>query len=868
MTQVLSALQLAVAAALVLLGVIAIAAWVRQRGRSRLFLALSIAQLGVIAALGRVSIPHALQAAWTVVAITLLMGSAYALLLFRHSLVPVRIRWLRVAAVLTVAVTAAAIVVNLRTPQTTQRAMGVALVVDVALLASWCLIVALSIQKLWRVSGRLAAVQRARLRSLNMAFTGLIVALLVSILTTAEAENAVTQIVIEAVVLLSVPWLGVSIAPPAWLRRTWREREEVPYRLAMNNLLLYSPDEVTLAQRVLEWGARLLGGRGALIVLGGEVLAFEGIAEEHALRIRDELSSVARSTALAVGTSAGPVAMVPLHSAAGDGYFAVIGGPITPLFGEEEMARLNQFGTSVTLALDRVHLTVSMRRNAELLDLAYDAVLTWEWSTRRIIYWNRSAVELYGYTAEEAIGQEPQSLLQSDYRVPLDGIVEALRSQGHWEGEFEQRTKDGRAITVSARWAVQRNAAGDPEAVLEINRDISAQKQAAEELRTARDVAEEASSAKSEYLSRMSHELRTPLASMLGFSDLLEMRDPREDQRHAIEAIQRAGSHLLSLVNDVLDIARIEAGRETLVLQALNVRAALHECCALVTQSANERGIGVTVRVDDEPLFVRADRQRLNQVLLNLLSNAVKYGAENGVISVTARRTSIFVEITVQDDGPGLSPAQQARLFQPFERLGAERSHVPGTGLGLALARQLTVAMGGALSVVSAPGEGSAFTIRLHEALESEAETVVAAAGPAVLRDAAQARSVLYVEDNLATISLVESIFALRPNIRLLTAMQGRLAIELAREHRPDLILLDLHLPDLDGDEILQRLRNDPRTADIPVVMYTADATERQVRRLLEAGAAAYLTKPARVQEFLVTIDGILNEQVPVRRGA
>jgi CheY-like chemotaxis protein/anti-sigma regulatory factor (Ser/Thr protein kinase) len=267
-------------------------------------------------------------------------------------------------------------------------------------------------------------------------------------------------------------------------------------------------------------------------------------------------------------------------------------------------------------------------------------------------------------------------------------------------------------------------------------------------------------------------------------------------------------------------------------------------------------------------IHVRADRQRLIQVLLNLLSNAIKYGSEGGHVIVAAAVRDDAVEIDVIDDGPGLSEAELGRLFTPFERLGAERSHVQGTGLGLALSRQLAVAMGGSVEARSAAGQGSMFTVRLQRASSTESASVIPARGPAVLRDAGAERTVLYVEDNLATVALVESIFALRPNVRLMTAMQGGLAVELAREHQPDLIVLDLHLPDLNGDEVIDRLRQDPRTAETPVVIYSADATDRQVRRLLEAGAVDYLTKPAKVTDFLDMVDAVLGKPVVLRSRA
>jgi PAS domain S-box-containing protein len=842
-----------------MLGALTFVEWLRHRDRSRRYLALAVGLLGVLGILGQITqVSGTAQVVLTALNIALFMASAYAFLLFRHTLIPVGRRTLRGVSLVLAAVTIATITVNL--DSTVSRPTGVSLAIDIGLLLAWCIVVGASIQRLWRVSGTLPAVQSARLRALNTGYTGIIIAVLGTVIATVASQNTTAEVAIESIVLLSMPWLAASLSPPRWLRRAWREREEVQLRYAINNLLLYSPDEATLAERALEWAARLLGGGAALLALDGRVLAISGIDASDGDRLHRELAERHDSATLSFNSSLGPAAVVPLHCAVGEGYLAVIGGPFTPLFGDEELARLGQYGVSITVAMDRQHLVAGVRRNAELLDLAYDAVFSWDFASRAIQYWNKAASELYGYTAAEALGKDPQELLQSQYSAPVDAIVAALLEHDHWEGELEQRAKDGRILPISARWAVQRDAAGATMSVLEINRDISNEKRVADALRRALESAEQASNAKSEYLSRMSHELRTPLAAMLGFSDLLSMREPREDQMTAIDAIQRAGSHLLSLVNDVLDIARIEAGRESLSLQPLDVRTILEECVGLVAQSANERSVTISMRHDgaDHPL-VRADRQRLIQVLLNLLSNAIKYGSEGGHVTVGAVTRDDAVEIDVTDDGPGLDERQQQRLFQPFERLGAERGHIQGTGLGLALSRQLTVAMGGSVEVRSARGEGSTFTVRLQRATSTDAASVIPARGPAVLRDARVEHTVLYVEDNLATVALVESIFALRPNVRLLTAMQGGIAVELAREHQPDLIVLDLHLPDLNGDEVIDLLREDPRTAAIPVVIYSADATDRQANKLLGAGAAAYLTKPAKVIDFLAMIDTSLH---------
>jgi PAS domain S-box-containing protein len=861
--QALDVLQWAVAAALVLLGVVTVRDWTRHRDRSRLWLAVAVGTLGVVGVLGRLpGLTGTPAVVLTGILIALFMGSAFAFVLFRGSLIPSKPHTVAILAALTVAISAAAFVVGLQDSSTGRQNVavkGLALLIDVGLLLTWSGLVGTSIVQLARASGSLPSVQRARLRALTGGFAGIVLAIVALALAAGAGPNTGFELGVEALVLLSMPLLAAAFSPPGWLRRVWREREEAEFRAAINDLLLYSPDVATLARRGIEWASRLLGGGGALITLDSRVLGTDGLGSAAAAELSSEVGEVIHLQQRSFTSSKGPTAVVPLHTRAGDGYIAVVAGPFTPLFGDEELSRLDQYGVAITLALDRVHLVEGVHRNAELLDLAYDAVFSWDFNTRSIQYWNKAATQLYEFSAADVVGKDPQQLLHSVYPVSLDGILASLCENDHWEGELVQNTRDGRVIPISARWALQRDAAGAPLSVLEINRDISAAKRAADDLRRARDAAEQASNAKSEYLSRMSHELRTPLAAMLGFSDLLEMREPRSDQVQAIDAIQRAGSHLLSLVNDVLDIARIESGRESLALQPVDVRAALDECAGLVAQAAEERGIELSVRAETaDGVFVSADRQRLNQVLLNLLSNAIKYGDAGGHVSIAAAAADRDVVIEVTDDGPGLTEAEQRLLFQPFERLGAERSHVQGTGLGLALCRQLTSAMGGTIGLRSVKGEGATFSVRLHRASSTDTAALIRASAPAVLRNVVAECTVLYVEDNLATVALVESIFALRPNVRLLTAMQGGMAVELAREHHPDLVILDLHLPDINGEEVIHRLRDNPRTAHVPVVIYSADATERQVDRLFAAGAEAYLTKPARVAEFLGLIDRIL----------
>ena len=405
-----------------------------------------------------------------------------------------------------------------------------------------------------------------------------------------------------------IPLFYVAYAPPRWLRRVWREGEQEPFREALNDLLLRSPDLASLARRAAEWAARLVGADGAMIAMDdGEVLAAHGLD-----------SATAAATVQEVVLSSGPtdsgrlknIIRVPLGTDLGLASLMVHAGPLTPLFGEDEVARLREYGSVVTSALDRVILLERLRRNSELLDLAYDAILTWDLTTDAVAYWNRSAEALYGYSADEASGTSPGELLRTELPEARELIVEQLQRTGTWEGEVRQVTKEGRTINVSARWAMQSDPEGRPVAVLEINRDITSAKQAAADLLRARDEAQRANAAKSEYLSRMSHELRTPLTAILGYSDLLELRIPRDDQREAIAAIQRASDQLLSLVNDVLDIARIESGRERLAPESVSVAAIVEESLRLVAPSAMERRINLATDFGDIAYaYVRADRQ-------------------------------------------------------------------------------------------------------------------------------------------------------------------------------------------------------------------------------------------------------------------
>jgi signal transduction histidine kinase/ActR/RegA family two-component response regulator len=383
-------------------------------------------------------------------------------------------------------------------------------------------------------------------------------------------------------------------------------------------------------------------------------------------------------------------------------------------------------------------------------------------------------------------------------------------------------------------------------------------------LQRAMEDVERANTAKTDFLSRMSHELRTPLNVVLGFGQLLEMRgslDAKDEQ--AVEHILRAGRHLLELINEVLDLSRIESGRMTISPEAVAIAELAGEAVDLIRPLAQSRNVRITTDLETCDAHVTADRQRLKQVLLNLLSNAVKYNRDGGSVSVSCEHgTRGRLRLRVDDTGAGIPSTMMGRLFEPFERLGAEQGHVEGTGLGLALSRQLVELMGGEVGAQSREGAGSTFWLDLAVAEAPHHDTATTRVEPGYERPVRppRLRRVLLIEDNLANVKLIQALISDRDHIELLPAMTGRLGLELAREHCPHLILLDQHLPDITGTEVFQRLKADPGTRDITVVIVSADATPGQIRKMRELGADDYLTKPLDVHRFLQVIDGIVDD--------
>lgn len=547
-----------------------------------------------------------------------------------------------------------------------------------------------------------------------------------------------------------------------------------------------------------------------------------------------------------------------------------LGQPLLPQPPEND--EIGQLGTRLVEAgMLLAERERALRENEERLRLIIDGVKDYGIfaldTAGHVTSWNAGAERIKGYTEEEILGQHfsvfylPQECPQH----PAMALAEATRNGDYMEEGWRCR-QDGTRFWASVVITAQFDATGALRGFSKITRDITDRRAAEIALGTAREEAERASRAKSEFLSRMSHELRTPLNSILGFAQLLDMDAP-SGQKAQIGHILRAGQHLLTLINEVLDIAKIEAGRLPLNIESIPLAITLHEALTLVSPMAADAGIQLKpVPALAADLGIVADRQRLTQVLLNLLSNAIKYNRPQGQVSIEVEVEPPHIRVSVCDTGNGIAVDRQGQLFKPFERLGAD-PNVEGSGLGLALSKSLLEMMQGSLSVQSQVGSGSRFTLALPYARLPEPQGITVAViesptpAPALASPAIQGK-VLCIEDNLSSLALIETLLQRRPGIKLLSSMQGQLGLDLAAKHAPQLIVLDVSLPDIDGLSVLKRLRQSPITRDTPVLMITADASNLTRQALHAAGATAVLSKPINVPSFLAHLDHCFPEPV------
>jgi len=379
------------------------------------------------------------------------------------------------------------------------------------------------------------------------------------------------------------------------------------------------------------------------------------------------------------------------------------------------------------------------------------------------------------------------------------------------------------------------------------------------ELEAARAVADKANRAKSEFLSSMSHELRTPLNAVLGFAQLLasDKPPPSPSQLRSIDQILKGGWYLLQLINEILDLAMIESGKVTMSQESMGLSDVLKDCEAMVAPQAQKRGIRLMFSPMVRPFFVHADRTRVKQVMINLLSNAIKYNSVGGSVTVTcAEGSDGMVRVSVADTGAGLSDEQIAHLFEPFNRLGQEEGGEEGTGIGLVVTKQLVELMHGSIGVDSTVGGGTTFWVELAASDEPVLEMAAFDTSTYIDQQVDVApRTLLYVEDNPANLNLVEQLITRRPDLKLLTAIDGYAGIQLARTYQPDVILMDINLPGVSGFGCLKILQEDPTTAHIPVMALSANAMPRDIEKGVEAGFFRYLTKPINVAQFMDALD-------------
>jgi PAS domain S-box-containing protein len=520
------------------------------------------------------------------------------------------------------------------------------------------------------------------------------------------------------------------------------------------------------------------------------------------------------------------------------------------------------------------NLHISEERLAVTLNSIDDAVIATD-AKGRVTLLNPLAEKLTGWTRAEAFNRPVEEifhLIDSDTRQPYTVPVRETLEHGTTLGLANHTiviARDGTECHIADSCAPIRDRKGQVVGAVLVFRDVTERKRLDQvlhekntELERTKAIAERANLAKSDFLSSMSHELRTPLSAILGFAQLMDsaVPPPTIPQKRSIDQILKAGWYLLELINEILDLALIESGKLSLSIEPLSLADVMRECQTMVEPQAKVRGIAVTFPRLQKNYFVKADRTRVKQILINLLSNAIKYNKADGTIVVECNATTPQrVRMSVRDTGAGLSPEKLMQLFQPFNRLGQEANGEEGTGIGLVVCKRLTELMGGAIGAESTVGKGSVFWIELN--LTAEPPRIAGAthhgAGHAQGQGVPGVRShtLLYVEDNPANLLLVEDIIARRPEIHLLSARDGITGVKMAHTSLPDVILMDINLPGINGIQALQMLMDSPATAHIPVVALSANAMPRDIERGLDAGFFRYLTKPIKVNEFMTTLD-------------
>ncbi len=716
MKQLVIYLQDASALAYVSLGVMTAVVWLRRRESSLGFLALAIILLALTSGIGRIgAIAPGMAQLLGQLGLLAFIGSGYALFLYRNALIPLPRRWHAVALTSLASTTGLFLLAELFSASRSVL-IGMALVV----ILMWCACVGEPIVRFWLIARGLPAVQAWRLRSLSLGFGGLVLVLLFAITAGLMTSEPVIQIGIAIAGIAIVPFLYASFSPPAWLRRQWRAAEEDGLRIFMQDLLL-ARDHEALLDRMMEWAMRLAGGDAAVVFdSGGAPVAVRGINAGQVRELGTHLFELTRGVNLLTLEDARRSAlMLPIAREVGPSTLIVLAGPFTPQFGDDEITRIEQLMTAFVSALDR-------------------------------------------------------------YRL------------------IDELAKSNAAL-------------------------------------------KEANQHKSVFLANMSHELRTPLNAIIGFSELLadagdSQYDPATRKRFLAQIVS-SGKHLLGLINDILDLSKVEAGQMELRLQPVSVAETVDQVAKTIEPLLTRKNITFRTVVEGAG-DVTADARKLKQMLLNLVSNAIKFTPEGGTVTVAAKRTAASMVITVADTGIGITEEDQKLIFQEFHQVdnGAARRY-DGTGLGLALTRRFAMMHGGTVRVSSRAGEGSVFTLTLP--LQREP---AAAVEPSTVASNGRAHGplVLVVEDDAAAAELLTRQLA-AAGYRTAVATTGKDALVKARDLQPAAITLDVILPELDGWDVLTHLKSDETTSTIPVIVVSVVDNPDLGMAL---GAIDYFVKP------------------------
>ncbi len=539
----------------------------------------------------------------------------------------------------------------------------------------------------------------------------------------------------------------------------------------------------------------------------------------------------------------------------------------------------------VSIRTNITELRVNERRLKRSQDFAN--IGTWDWNINTgKMYWSDRIWSLFGYAKDKTKMSYDNFIYAvhfDDRQRVMDAITSCVEHDMEYDIEHRVVWPDGSVHWIHESGDVVRNKEGYPQQMLGVVRDITKIKESEKNIIAAREEAENANRAKSQFLSSMSHELRTPMNAIMGFSQLLKINksEPLTDQQEKnVDEIMVAGKHLMSLINEVLNLSKIESGHIDLLCEAVLLKDVITESLHLIEPLAQKKGIRIDVKINNKKIefnmlddftdSVVIDKTRLKQVLLNLMSNAVKYNNENGRVTISySKKNNNRFRISIMDTGNGLSEEQQSRLFIVFDRLGIENSGIEGTGIGLVITKKIVELMGGDIGVESQVDKGSEFWIELpyiqtnpeSEMSETTDDTCNEDRGMAEkIEQTKNMKTVLYVEDNPANLRLVEQILSCIPNLHMWSAPESLLGLELARENIPDIILLDINLPGMDGYEFFDKLRKDEITKSIPVIAISANAMPKDINKALQQGFDGYITKPVNVNDLLSTVERKLNE--------